>query len=104
MLRTALLLTGHLRCWQMVFPNFKQMVLDRYQPDVFITTWSDEGYWVPQEGATGLHQHSPAVNVEAVYAAYKPIRLIVEDVDPFLPIFAERVKPFLNYYHRPRNI
>jgi hypothetical protein len=103
-MNVAVILTGHLRCWTTVFPNFKEVFIDRYHPDIFIHTWTDEGYWVPVEGLTGIHQHSPEIDVEAVRRAYKPVRIVVEKFDGFLPLFEERVKVFTNYYHRTKNI
>jgi hypothetical protein len=103
-MKVAVILTGHLRCWHEVFPNFKQRILDRFSPDVWITSWHDEGYWLVEEDARGvLHQGSPKIIVEDVNAAYKPIKLIIEDLNQFLPYFEQRVKPFTTYYHRPRN-
>lgn len=103
-MKVAVVLTGHLRCWKMVFPNFKEHFIDRYSPDIFIHTWDDEGWWVPQEGAMGVHERSDALDVEAVRAAYNPVKMVVEHFADFEPVFAERVKTFTNFYHRPRNI
>lgn len=102
--KVAIVLTGHLRCWQMVLPNFQQRIIDRYHPDIFLHTWSDEGWWVPTEGATGLHQGSTLLDIDAARAAYQPIRMVVETVDAFLPLFAKRAERFPIFYHRPRNI
>ncbi len=103
-MNVAIVLSGHMRCWNQVFPNFKEHFIDRYNPDIFIHTWSDEGWWVPQEGALGVHEKSDMLDVEAVREAYKPIQMVVEDFSDYEPVFAERVKTFTNFYHRPRNI
>jgi len=103
-MNVAIVLTGHLRCWEQVFPNFKANFIDRYSPDIFIHTWKDEGYWVPQEGRLGIKEGTPLIDEAAVRAAYNPVELVVEDFMDFEPTFAERVVPFTNYYHRPRNI
>ena len=107
-MNTALVITGHFRCWKSAYPNFKERFIDRFpNSDVFIHCWKDEGYWVKEVagvGAKGYHEHSPLLDYEAVRAVYKPVRLVVEDADAFLPYFEERVKVFTNFYHRPRNI
>jgi len=100
----AIALSGHLRMWNIVFPNFKERFIDRYNPEIFISTWSDMGFWVPEEGTKGIHEGSPIIDIKAVQEAYKPVRMVVENLDPFLPIFEKRMKAFPNYYHRPRNI
>lgn len=103
-MQVAVILTGHLRMWQTVFPNFKQRILDRYNPDVFITSWETEGWWLVEEDARGiLHEGSPPIDVELVKNTYHPVRLIVENLNAFLPHFEKRVVPFTNYFHRPRN-
>jgi hypothetical protein len=103
-MKVAIVLTGHLRCWEMVLPSFQQCCIDRYDPDIFIHTWADEGWWVPVEGATGVHPDSTPLNIPAVKDAYRPISMVVEEFEPFLPIFGKRAETFPNFYHRPRNI
>ena len=103
-MKVAVVLTGHLRMFQKVFPNFKERIIDRYQPDIFISTWRDEGYWVPQEGRLGIQEGSPLVHEHEIRAAYNPKELLMEDFYSLEPIFAERAKNFPTYYHRPRNI
>ena len=103
-MKVAIVLSGHMRCWKQVFPNFQEHFLTRYSPDIFIHTWDDEGWWVPQEGAMGVHERSDALDADAVRAAYNPVKMVVEHFADFEPVFAERVKTFTNFYHRPRNI
>ena len=104
MTKVAIVLTGHMRCWPVVFPNFKQHFIDRYKPDIFVHTFSDEGYWVPQEGRMGIHEGSPLIDEKAIRDAYNPVEMVVERFEDLEPVFAKRVVPFTNYYHRPRNI
>ncbi len=40
-MKLALCLSGHLRTFDQVFQNLKENVLDRYNPDVFLHTWTD---------------------------------------------------------------
>jgi hypothetical protein len=103
-MNVAVVLSGHMRCWNQVFPNFKEQFIDRYSPDVFIHTWDNEGWWVPQEGAIGIHEQSDALDPHAACDAYKPIKMVVEHFDNYLTTFAKRAEGFPNFYHRPRNI
>ena len=103
-MKVAVILSGHLRCWEMVFPNFKENIIDRYNPDIYIHTFTTEGYWVPTEGKMGIFEHSPPIDEAAVRAAYNPISMAIEDYNDLEPTFAERAKNFPVYYHRPRNI
>jgi hypothetical protein len=103
-MKVAIVLSGHMRCWETVFPNFKTHFIDKYQPDIFIHTWADEGWWVPQEGVKGVDPQSVALDAQKAYDTYRPVSMTVEDFDPYLPIFAKRVEAFTNFYHRPRNI
>jgi hypothetical protein len=88
----------------MVFPSFKERIIDRYKPDIFIDTWSDEGWWAPTEGKTGLRDGAPAVHDHELISAYSPMALRVEEFDDhYLSRFEERAKEFTNFYHRPKN-
>jgi len=107
-MKVAVVLSGHMRCWQQVFPNFNEMILDKYQPDVFIHTWSNEGYWSGhfEKGESpekGVHQSSPVLDVNAVKIKYNPIAIVVEELDNLLPMFVQRAKNFPNYHARPQN-
>jgi hypothetical protein len=33
--KVAVILTGHMRSWKQVFPNFKEKIIDKYNPDIF---------------------------------------------------------------------
>ncbi len=57
-MKVAVVLTGHLRCWRDVLSNFKQRIVNRYNPDIFIHTWNEEGWWIPgkkQNENAGIH-------------------------------------------------
>jgi hypothetical protein len=102
--RVAIVLSGHMRCWDQVRDNFKERFLDRYQPDVFISTYLDQAFWMPHEGRLGYKEDSPLAELDLVREDLKPIEMVVEDFLDLEPIFAERVKACPTYYHRPRNI
>jgi hypothetical protein len=39
-MKVALILTGHMRDWEDFFPTIKQEILDRYNPDVYISSFN----------------------------------------------------------------
>lgn len=112
--KVAVILTGHMRSWEQVFPNFKEKIIDKYDPDIFIHTWSDEGWWTPGDKVTetGVYDESPELNIGKIIQAYQPkdIRLedwnkrIHEDVPSFNEHFEQRGYEYPNFAHKPRNI
>jgi len=35
-MKVAVILTGHLRCWKEVFPNFKEKIIDRSNGEFYV--------------------------------------------------------------------
>lgn len=105
-MRTAVVLTGHLRCWKQVFPNFKERIIDRYNPDIFIHTWDDEAYWIPgdKQNETGIFEGAPEIIDEEVIDTYKPLYFVKEYWNDFNKHFEECGEYFKNFAHRPKNI
>lgn len=101
-MKTALLLTGHMRCWQQVFPNTKQLIIDKYKPDVFINTWDSEAYWDPHS-EKGVTEGGPKLDVNAVQSTYKPVRMMVERYEDLEQNFSDRVTEYTNFFHVPKN-
>ena len=101
-MKVALLLTGHMRCWEQVFPNTKKHILDKYNPDVFIDTWDSEAYWDPHS-QKGITEGGPKLNIAAIENAYKPVCMNVDLFEQFEDNFVERAKQFTNFYHVPKN-
>lgn len=108
-MRTALVLTGHMRCWEKVFGNTKEMILDRYDPDVYIATWDNEGYWTSPENdpdGHGIVKSSPKVEFNKVFEAYNPVAMQVfnqEIVSPSFDAYSERMQK-LSVQIRAKNI
>jgi hypothetical protein len=108
-MKTALLLSGHMRCWEKVYPNTKKHILDVYNPDVYIATWDNEGYWTSPENdpeGLGINKNSPKLDVTGVMEAYNPIHISVFQQAKYLPIFlkaAEKYEP-ISVKIRPQNI
>lgn len=95
----ALVLTGHLRCWKTVYPNIKQQFIDRYDTEVFIESWENEGYWVSPEAdkdKAGVNLHSPPVNPQEVLETYNPRGLVLQIQDSVkneIQQFADKLQP-----------
>lgn len=105
-MRVAVILTGHLRCWKQVFPNFKEKVMDRYNPDIFIHTWDDEAYWIPgdKQNETGIFEGAPQIVDEDVIDCYKPKIYVKEYWEDYNKHFESCGEYFKNFAHRPKNI
>ena len=102
-MKVALLISGHLRCWKQNFPYIEKTFLDKYNPDVFISTWDNEGWWqwnVPK----GFYAGSPEINEQEVANAFKPKFMRTEKYDPYDPIFAERSTRYKNCMGWPKNV
>ena len=54
-MKVAIVLTGHMRRWREVLPNFKERVVAKYNPDIFISTWNDEGWYGQNQNDHQLH-------------------------------------------------
>lgn len=101
-MKVALLLTGHMRCWDQVFPNTKQHIIDKYNPDIFIDTWDSEAYWDPHS-AKGITEGGPKLDIAGIEEAYKPVVMNVDSYEHFEDNFVTRVKQFETFYHVPKN-
>ena len=102
-MKVALILTGHMRCWEQVAPNTRQHIIDKYNADVFIDTWDQEAYWDPHS-EKGVTENGPKVDFGKVNKAYKPVRQMrIEPYGAYEQNFAERAKQFTNFYHVPKN-
>jgi hypothetical protein len=101
-MKVALLLTGHMRCWDQVFLNTKQHIIDKYNADVFIDTWDSEAYWDPHS-AKGITEGGPKLDIAGIEEAYKPVVMNVDSYEQFEDSFATRAKQFETFYHVPKN-
>lgn len=102
-MNAALILTGHLRCWDRVFPNTKQAILDKYNPDVFIHAWDNQAWWDPHS-KEGFVADSPKIDQSAVIDAYKPVGVFFEDFETKREYFEKAAENYSNHYHVKRNI
>lgn len=105
-MKVAVVLTGHLRCWRQVFPNFKEKIIDRYNPDIFIHTWDEEGWWIPgdKQNEKGVFEGTPQINDDEIIEVYNPKYYVKEYWDDYNKHFEKCGEYFTNYAHRPKNI
>jgi hypothetical protein len=115
-LKVALVLTGLLRCFEQAYPSFKQVVLDRYDTDVYFDIWSEVGYYsgkgyLPEQngfistvpGERGFHTSGELVDTHKIFELYDPLVLRIEDFNKFEPLAEERAKYFAHAFTRPKN-
>ncbi len=77
-MKIALLLTGYMRNWETHFPNINEQILKKYNPDIFISSYS----------YSELYQGSEIINVDvkSVLDTYKPKSFIFREKET-LPEF-----------------
>ncbi len=79
-MRVALLLPGQIREAAEVYPYIKGRILDRYKPDVFISTWSPSN-----EIKNSLHEQSKnlkdSLQIEDVVRIFKPKIFSVDEYE-----------------------
>ena len=101
-MKVALVLTGHMRCWEFIFPKFKKDFIDKYNPDIFISTWDNEGWW-RRNSEKGFNDKCNPVSAE-ILTPFNAKMIEVENYNNKENLFAERSKQFANYHHFPKNI
>jgi hypothetical protein len=104
-MKVAVILTGHMRCWRDVLPHFKEKVIDRYSPDVFIHTWNEEGWWIPgyTQNVKGYFEETPKVTYDDM-KNFAPTSVVIEDWGDYNSLFEQRGTKYENFAHRPKNI
>lgn len=117
-MNVALCLSGLMRNWQEAYDPLKQYLLDPLQPDVFIYTWSEVGYYagkglyLPEtsEGFVQLADHDRGflnngelIDAGNILQAYKPVRFHIEDFSRYESHFKDKAKFFQNAFTRPLN-
>jgi hypothetical protein len=105
-MKVAVVLTGHLRCWKTVVSNFEEKILKRYNPDVFIHSWSDEGYCDLSETSLkmGYYESSPLIPVEEVKTAFNAKEISIEDFALYNDSYEEFTKQYTEHHVRPKNL
>lgn len=103
-MKVAIIIAGHLRCWKQMYPYFKANFIDKYNnPDIFISTWTDEGWW-KWGNEKGIYENSALINFDEVRQAYQPKELKYENYDDYDQMFKERADKFTNKIGWPKNV
>lgn len=106
-MKAALVISGHFRCWETCFPNTKKYIIDKYEPDVFIASWDNTGYWVdPQHDpqGKGINSKSPDLVLADVYDAYKPKGFKFQNYENCEETFKKAAEKYLHYCQEIRPI
>ena len=103
-MRVALCLSGHMRCFRDSYVHIKKNIIDRYHPDVFISTWSTLGFWSCEDGGKGFHPGSPDLNEGEIVDLYKPNTILVQTFEDVEHIFEEANVKHTNWKSRPKNM
>jgi hypothetical protein len=100
-MKVAIIIAGHMRCWKQMFPYFKKNFIDKYNnPDIFISTWSDEGWW--KWG--NIHEASVSVSKEELIDYYKPKDIKFDDYNLYDPHFSQRAEKYIHRIGWPKNV
>ena len=95
-----------MRRWREVLPNFKERVINKYNPDIFINTWNDEGWYGQNQSdqLDGFLSGSTKVDANEIKEAYGAKIVEVEDFEKLKPNFVDQIQRYPNYFHRSLNI
>jgi hypothetical protein len=116
-MKTALVFTGLLRCWDLAYPSIEREILDKYEPDVFFDIWSEVGYYTGKayqqaptdqfvklaEGDRGFYDAGPLVNSAELIDVYDPKVIRIEDFRRFESKADEFAAYAKNAFTRPKN-
>jgi len=102
-MKVSLLLTGHMRCWKHVWPHIKAQFIDKYDPDIFVSTWTDEGWWRPNS-TRGFNEQSPLLDVDRFIELYHPVVMEVDDYKDHESYLNDIASKYKNYIHNPKNV
>lgn len=74
-MNVALLLSGHLRNYEVSYKNLKKHIIDVFDPDIFIHTWNNRGNVIKKY----CSDTKLKVNKENVISTYFPKEIVFED-------------------------
>jgi hypothetical protein len=77
-MRVALLLSGQLRNVLFSYPSIKEKILNKFNPDVFVSTWNPEADWVVTQPTATQHIQNHST-LDEVIALYNPKFILSED-------------------------
>jgi hypothetical protein len=82
-MKIAICISGHLRTFELTYPSLKQHILDKYDCDVFISTWKNLGNQFAYHCAykNGIDKTDPIISEEDIRKLYKPVAIHMDDAD-----------------------
>jgi hypothetical protein len=87
-----------------VWPNFKLRIVDVYNPDIFIHSWTDEAWHGPGKNRLGFIANTPLIDQTLVKSTYNPTLAVFDNYyDGFDKKFEELGKAYTNFNHIPKN-
>lgn len=87
-MKIALLLSGHSRSFETTYPKFRETLLDKYDVDIFFTTWETVGWW-SADTITQINPDREFVNVSRIKELYDPVVL---DIQNYFGFYEEHFK------------
>ena len=77
-MKVALILTGHMRDWQDVYPTIREEILVKYDVDVYISSFDHDLDNIRQEGdiVDDRENDTEDVDIEQVKYYYRPVKYI----------------------------
>ena len=84
-MKVALILTGHMRDWEDFFPTIKEEILDKYNPDVYISSFNHDLDSIREYDTENGHvvddreDDLDYFNPEKIISYYKPKKYIFRD-------------------------
>jgi hypothetical protein len=93
-MKTAVVITGHMRCWKQLYPYFKEKFISKYNPDIYISTWDTEGWW--QWG--DFYRNSPSINDQEIFEAYNPKKYLKEVNSSYDEFFSSLASKYTKTY------
>lgn len=77
-MKIALCLSGQMRTYKMCYNNLKKHILEPFNPDVFIHTWSKTGI-VTKVKLLSIFQGNQQVTEKELQKMYSPKNMVIED-------------------------
>ena len=74
-LKVALILTGFMRNWDFNYPFIKKEILDTYDPDVYISSYTYSQFYTHPENKSS----DVPIDIEKVVDTYKPTKYLFRD-------------------------
>jgi hypothetical protein len=96
-----------MRTYKQTFNSLKIHLIDRLNPDIFISTWNSLGFWGDFEHKIGFMEDTPCIDVKEISQIFSPKRFIFDKYEDFEPLFIEKSKKFETnkiWYNRPKNV